>query len=311
MFTPKDDVIVLPKDATALDFAYYIHTDIGNHCHRAIVNNKIVPLSYKLQSGDKIQIITNPSQTPKLEWLKIAATKKAKSRIRLFLKAKEKELNTEEGKKILSKLSEKLNISFENFIDKLTNHYKISQKELFSLVGAGKIPINNIVKLFEDQKQQKIIKEDGSKGSYVKLNNLSNILFSVAKCCNPIPGDPVMGIVSKNAGIVLHHKSCPNLNYALRNIPDRVVNIDWQGKDKLYNTRVRIIAKDRPGILSEVSSAFTKANINIISASTKTDNLNIANMDFEIQLKDKKDLEKALYHIKSIQGVESVKRIFG
>lgn len=309
VFTPKDDIVVLPKGATALDFAYYIHTDIGNHCHRILVNNKIVPLSYKLQSGDKVQIITNPSQTPKIEWLKIATTKKAKNRIKLFLKAQDKELAIEEGKKTLLKLSEKLGIDQEELMRKLLSSFNIQQTELFASVGFGKIPINRIIKLLEYKQKPKYIKEDSQESS-IKLANLSNILFDVAKCCKPIPGDPVLGIISKNAGIMIHHEKCPNIQYAIRNIPERVLKIDWHGNDKLYNTRVQIKAKDRPGILSEVSLAFTKSNINIIQANTKTDNLNIANMDFEIQLKNTKELEKAVYTIKSIQGVESVKRIF-
>ncbi len=310
VFTPKDDVIVLPKGATALDFAYYIHTDIGNHCHRVIVNNKIVPLSYVLQSGDRIQIITHPSQTPKIEWLKIVTTKKAKTRIRLFLKAQEKELATEEGYKTLLKLSEKLNINFEEMIKKLTIQFDTTDTEVFANVGFGKIPINRIIKIFSKEKEQRQIKDEGKEGS-LKLENISNVLFSVAKCCMPIPGDPVLGIISKNAGIVIHHEKCPNLQYAIRNIPQKVVTIDWKSQDKLYTTRVRVIASDRPGILSEVSLAFTKSNINIVEASTKTNNLNIANMDFKIQLRNTKDLQRAFGEIKLIKGVESVKRVFG
>ena len=310
VFTPKDDVIVLPKGATVLDFAYYIHTDIGNHCHRAIVNNKIVPLSYTLKSGDRVQIITSPSQSPKIEWLKIVTTKKAKTRIRLFLKAKEKELAIEEGKKTLLKLSEKLNINFEEMIKSLSLQFDTNETELLASVGFGKIPINRIVKLFSKEKERKEIKDEGKEGS-LKLENISNVLFSIAKCCMPIPGDPVLGVISKNAGIVIHHEKCPNLQYALRNIPQKVVKIDWKAQDKLYTTKVRVIASDRPGILSEVSSAFTKSNINILEASTKTDNLNIANMDFKIQLRSTKDLNRAFDEIKSIKGIESIKRVFG
>jgi RelA/SpoT family (p)ppGpp synthetase len=310
VFTPKDDVIVLPKGATVLDFAYYIHTYIGNHCQRAIVNNKIVPLSYTLQSGDRVEIITNSSQSPKIEWLKMVTTKKAKTRIRLFLKAKEKEVAVEEGQKTLLKLSDKLGVSFEDMIKNLTSHFDLNEQELFASVGFGKIPINRVIKLFSKEKEQKHIKDEGKEGS-LKLESVSNVLFSVAKCCMPIPGDPVMGVISKNAGIVIHHEKCPNLQYAVRNIPQKVVKIDWKNQDKLYNTRVRVIASDRPGILSEVSSAFTKSNINIIEASTKTNNLNIANMDFKVQLKSVKDLKRAFDEIKSIKGVETIKRVFG
>ncbi len=310
VFTPKDDVIVLPKKATVLDFAYYIHTDIGNHCYRAIVNNKIVPLSYELQSGDKVQIITNPAQSPKIEWLKIATTKKAKARIRLFLKAKEKESAIEEGKKTLLKLSERLNVSFEDIMKKLNSSFGMEEQEIFASIGFGKVPINKVIKLFSKEKEEKQIKTSEKEGT-LSLNDISNVLFSVAKCCEPIPGDSVKGIITKNLGVVIHHEKCPNLQYALRNIPQKVLNINWKSQDKLYSTKLRVKAIDRPGILSEVSSAFTKSNINILEAATKTDNLNIANMNFKIQVKSTKDLEKAVGLIKSIAGVESVKRIFG
>jgi len=189
-------------------------------------------------------------------------------------------------------------------------HFDINEQDLFANVGFGKIPINRIIKLFSKEKEQKHIKDEGKEGS-LKLESVSNVLFGVAKCCMPIPGDPVMGVISKNAGIVIHHEKCPNLQYAIRNIPQKVVKIDWKNQDKLYTTRVRVIASDRPGILSEVSSAFTKSNINIVEASTKTNNLNIANMDFKVQLRNTKDLKRAFDEIKSIKGVESVKRVFG
>jgi len=310
VFTPKDDVIVLPKGSTALDFAYYIHTDIGNHCQRATANGKIVPISYVLQSGDRIEIITSPSQSPKIEWLKIATTKKAKTRIRLFLKAKEKDISIQEGQKSLLKLSEKLNINFDQMIKTISTQLNMNPLDIYADVGFGKIPINRIIKLFSQEKEQKAVQEQ-DKGGSLRLGDISNVLFSIAKCCLPIPGDPVRGVISKTSGIVIHHEKCPNLQYALRNIPNKVVNIDWKTQDRLYSTRVRVLTSDRPGILSEVSSAFTKANINILEASTKTDNTNQATMDFRIQLKNTKDLNKAFEYISSVKGVESIKRIFG
>lgn len=309
VFTPKNDIIILPEGSTVLDFAYYIHSELGNKCVGAFVNGKFVSISYVLQSGDKVEIIKNQNQKPSIEWLKIAKTQRAKAKIKQFLKALEKENFLKEGKSILYKLSQKLGLKPEIFIKELEDYFNKKEEDLYIAVGSSQISLNSIIKLFKKEEKKELKESYDQKTKTLSIDGVSNIKFELAPCCNPLPGDKIVGVFSKTKGLVLHIANCKNALYLKKNIPQKALDIKWENSKGIYKTNIRVLAKDRVGILGEITSALSKLNINISKALTKTEN-NKALMEFEISVKDIDELNKAMETLKSIKDVEKVYRLF-
>jgi len=308
VFTPKGDLVVLPKGSTPVDFAYKIHTDIGNHCMGAKVNRRIVPLNYKLQNGDMVEIITHPNKTPSYEWLSFVKTSKAKSKIKQFLKQQEKERYLNEGKRILERIRSKLNLSYEELLEKIREKIKFDkEEELLLVLGKRKISATNLLKLLLPKEKDVEIPEERNEVS-VYLDDLSNIKYEIADCCKPVPGDEVFGVITRVKGLVLHEAHCPNLKNVLKTNPEKVKRIKWQGKGK-FKTDIRIIAKDRIGLLSDIAQVISRTNSNIYLSQTRTRDT-YAIMDFTIDVKDKKHLKEICEKIKQVESVEQCKRLY-
>lgn len=308
VFTPKGDLIVLPKGSTPVDFAYKIHTDIGNHCMGAKVNGRIVPLNYKLQNGDMVEIITHPNKTPSYEWLSFVKTSKAKSKIKQFLKQQEKERYLNEGKRILERIRAKLNLSYEEILEKIREKIRFDkEEELLLVLGKRKISASNLLKLLLPKEKDAEIHEEKNE-VFVYLDDLSNIKYEIAECCKPVPGDEVFGVITRVKGLVLHEAHCPNLKNVLRTNPEKVKRIKWQGRGK-FKTDIRIIAKDRIGLLSDIAQVISQTNSNIYLSQTKTKDT-YAIMDFTIDVKDKKHLKEICEKIKQVESVEECKRLY-
>ncbi|WP_461829819.1 RelA/SpoT family protein, partial [Aquifex sp.] len=211
VFTPKGDLVVLPRGSTPVDFAYKIHTDIGNHCAGARVNGRIVPLDYKLQNGDVVEIITHPQKTPSPEWLKFVKTSKARNKIKQFLKQLEKERYLTEGKRIFEKLRNKLGLSHEELLEKIRSKVRFErEEELFLALGKRKVSVKNLLRiLFPKEKPQAVEEEKGE--AKLILDELQNVKYEIAQCCKPVPGDEIYGVITRAKGLVLHEASCPNL----------------------------------------------------------------------------------------------------
>ncbi len=310
VFTPKGDLLVLPKGATPVDFAYHIHTDVGNHCTGAKVNGRIVPLDYRLQNGDQVEIITNPNKKPNPEWLKFVVTSKAKSKIKAYLKELEKERQIQEGKELLDVLSKKLNIDKHELLERIKNSEDIDRDEdVYLLVGSKKLTKERVYQLLGLRRSE--VKEK-SQGSHlqVRMDGIENIAHQLAKCCNPLPGDEVLGVVTKGKGLVIHLKECPNLEHILKHFPERVVRVSWGKVQGKYPVLVRVWAKDRVGILGEVASTFAKYNANILQAITKSLHTGEAVMEFILELGNAEHLKSILQALKELEGVERVSRVF-
>ncbi len=309
VFTPKGDLLVLPKGATPVDFAYYIHTEVGNHCAGAKVNGRIVPLNYKLQNGDMVEIITNPNKRPNQEWLSFVVTSKAKSKIKSVLKDLERERYVQLGRERLELYSQKLGLGREMLLKRLMEETGAkSEEEVCLLLGSGKLSKERVYSLFrktqKEKPQEKV--ED-----VLHIDGLGKVLHSLAECCNPLPGEEVYGVISKGKGLVIHSKDCPNLNYLLKISPEKVVKVLWDRSQGLHPVRIRLIVKDRLGILGEVTTAIGRLGANITEARTKSLPSGQALMDFTLQVENYQSFLKVKEALSGLEGVESVQRLMG
>ncbi|WP_448588563.1 RelA/SpoT family protein [Thermocrinis sp.] len=310
LFTPKGDLVVLPKGATPVDFAYHIHTDIGNHCAGAKVNGRIVPLDYKLQNGDQVEIITSPTKKPNPEWLKFVITSKAKSRIKAYLKELERERWIEEGKQTLELLFRKLNVDKQLLLNQIRDSEGIQKEEdIYLLVGSGKLTKDRIYQLLGIKKSEPKEKGEKANRAQVQLEGVEKVMHHIAKCCNPLPGDEVLGVVSKGKGLIIHLAKCPNLQHILNHFPERVVKVIWTSTQGKHEVSLRLWVKDRVGILGEVASTLARLNANIVQSVTKSLHTGEAVMEFVVELTNLEHLNKVIHALGELEGVERVSRV--
>ncbi|MBF0362244.1 MAG: bifunctional (p)ppGpp synthetase/guanosine-3',5'-bis(diphosphate) 3'-pyrophosphohydrolase [Oligoflexia bacterium] len=355
IFTPNGDVMELPSGATPLDFAYTIHTEVGNLCVGAKINGKIVPLKYRLKSGDVVEILTSKTQTPSKDWLKLVRTTRAKTKIKQYLLKVEREKQKIAGEELLEKAFRLYSTSVKSLKksgdwDRLlkTLHFKI-EDELYVHVGAGKYTPKDILKeLFDDdevtstedgeklskdleklqndyQKVTLVAQKSTSKDNAVIVDGLDDVLVRMAKCCNPIPGDPIIGHVTRGRGITIHTISCKKKGFVTEeeghansgggisgpnSASNRLISVHWNDSFAFkHPVSVRIVTLDRPGILAKISKTINNLGINIRAAVAKSLPDQKGNFIFEVEVKDYSELLKVMDAIKSHDDVISVVRV--
>ncbi|MEO6134858.1 MAG: RelA/SpoT family protein, partial [Ginsengibacter sp.] len=326
VYTPKGDIKMLPTGSSALDFAFSIHTAIGEKCIGAKVNHKLVPIGHQLRSGDQIEIITSTKQKPKSEWLKFVVTTKAKSKIKDSLK-EEKRTIAEEGKIILNRKLEALNVPMnQQNLEEITGHYKLNStldllydisikkidlKDLkdFQVVG-DKIIAPKIIKPLPEEKNetgQKVNKKDNELIIFGESSD--KILYTLANCCKPIPGDDVFGFITQGDGLKIHRTNCPNAARLLANYGHRVVKTKWvKNKEISFLTGIKIIGMDDVGVINKITNLISgtlKININALTIEAK-DGLFEGNV--KVYVHDKDELEDLVNELNTLPGIESVER---
>ena len=318
VFTPKGDLIKLPVGATPVDFAYAIHTQVGNRCTGAKVNGKIVPLDKPLRSGDVVEIITSKNKKPSKDWLKFVVTSKAKTSIKQYIHKQERKRAIKFGEKLLDKFLRRINKSLSSLTEKekklLADRFNLKTfEDLLQKVGEAKISPSKVIKTLLPSKEKEVKKNQSkTSGLSIEVDGINNILSKLASCCKPIPGDDIIGIISKGKGISIHLKDCPNIQKILENEPEKVIDVVWKTSDSGYYTaNLRVISEDRPGLLADVTTAIAKTNANIQQANIKTRQDRKAINDFKIEVKDIEHLNKIISQIKKVKGVESVCRVKG
>jgi len=333
VFTPKGDVIDLPVDSTPIDFAYKIHSAVGNKCIGAKINGKIVPLDYKLQNGDIVEIITSAnSNGPSRDWLKIVKSSQAKNKIRQWFKKEKREENIQKGKDILDKeikrLAASLSITIKN--EWLEAVYKKiglhSLEDLYASLGYGGLTLNQVMMRLKEEikKNQKIDIKDEEQldkqitktthnkkrrsNTGVKVKGVENILVRFSKCCNPVPGDEILGYITKGRGVSIHRKDCPNAKDLLAD-PERLVEVEWNTQSMVsYNADVQVRANDRQGLLAEITSIINESKINIVSFYSRTSKDRSAHINFVLEINDIEQLNKLIRRLRRIEGVTDVFR---
>jgi GTP pyrophosphokinase/guanosine-3',5'-bis(diphosphate) 3'-pyrophosphohydrolase len=302
VYTPKGDVIALPKGATPVDFAYAIHTELGNHCVGAKVDGRLVPLDYKLQTGERVEILTSPHKKPSPEWLKFVKTAKARQKIKQFLKKELEKTLFQEGKKIWKSISAKYNLSLEEVLQKT----KKSEKEFFLLLARGKISEKWVLSHFLTQRGERKGEETPEEG-VLNWKDFKGIKYSIARCCHPLPGEEVKAVIQKGKGLVIHSKDCPNLKNLERVAPEKVFTVRWEQKGQ-FPVPLRVVAYDYIGLLGDISAIFAQKGVNIVRAETSSKGdkayLNIVGL-----FKDYNHLREVESAILKLPKVLEVKRI--
>lgn len=329
VFTPKGEVLEFPFGATALDFAYSIHTDVGNRCVAAKVNGRIVPLKHRLKNGDSVSIITSPQQRPSKDWLKMVHTGRAKNKIRAFIKGEERQRSVTLGREMLEKVFRKYELNFEKAtkglqLDNLLRGLTLTDlNDLFVQVGYGKVSPTRVLELVAPEKLKapekpksdsflsKVFKSAVQKTaktrSAIQIQGMTDILVRFGKCCNPIPGDPVVGYISRGRGITVHLVDCPKV---FDMDQERRVDVEWNlTGETLRTARLRIICVDEPGLLQRMSEAFTEQGANIQSAQVRATRDHKAISSFEISVKNTGHLLKVIKGLEKVRGVISVERV--
>ncbi|MDP4091455.1 MAG: RelA/SpoT family protein, partial [Bacillota bacterium] len=338
VFTPKGAVIDLPAEATPIDFAYKIHTDIGNRCVGARVNGKMVPLDYRLKTGEIVEVMTaSTPKGPSIDWLNIAKSNQAKSKIRAWFKKAKKDENISKGKELLEKESKRQGFNFGEIakgeaFEKLLKKYNMNAiEDIYAAVGMGALIGTSIItKLKEGYKGDKAPEVDNAtalknieeviskssaenvrKNSYygVDVKGLSNVLVRFAKCCNPVPGDIIIGYITKGRGVSVHRKDCKNAEILLQDSENKIVEVSWSGfKSAGYITEIQIKADDRSGILSDIMVLITDFKIHLHAVNAKTAKNGTAVINTKLKITDIEQLKELMKKLKRLDGVIEVFR---
>jgi GTP pyrophosphokinase len=327
IFTPKGSVKQFPIGATPIDFAYSIHSDVGNHCVGAKVNGKIVPLKYELRSGDTVEIMTSPNQKPSKDWLKFVKTSRAKTKIRQWFTAEEREKSITLGKEILEKELRKYDLQQAKLIKsgelaKVANEFSFQGvDDLIAAIGYGKVTTNQVIgkilpqERLEQQKEEQ--KEGRLKHLFQKLTRspkdallikgIDNVMVRYAGCCNPLPGDKVVGFITRGRGVTIHTADCQN---AMDDDPHRKVEVEWDlTKEYSFPVRIRVFSEDKKGLLAEISASISSNEANITNARVETTDEQKAVSTFEVEIRDLIHLKKVIKRLEKIKGIHRVERM--
>ncbi len=323
VFTPKGDVKALPRGSTPIDFGFSIHTDVGLHCAGARVNGRIVPLRYELRNGDIVEIVTAATQHPSRDWLKIVKSSRARSRIKAWIKNEERVRSIGLGKELLDRELRKLGkvgrLKLETFPQVLQHYGVASEEDLCAAIGYGKIsPRQAVLKLLPPEQAQAIAEEE-TKGrgpvipaaaEGIRIDGVDDILVHFAKCCNPLPGDEIIGFITRGRGVTIHSADCPNI-IAFRFDRERQIAVQWDDRVKMpHQVKILVtIGEDRPGLLAEISTAISSTNTNIAQAEVKVTEDKRGLNTFVLEVVDLKQLQVTMQAIRRVRGVMGVERI--
>ncbi len=326
IFTPRGEVKALPRDATPVDFAYAIHTDVGHQCVGARVNGKMVPLRARLRNGDIVEIVTTPGHKPSRDWLNFVVTSRARNKIKHFIHAEEKERSLELGRKLFDKEAKRYGLNLKQLTEPeamsrvLTEYGMGKADELYIALGYGKLSPKNVLAKLVPQGELKEAPPEGGIASVVRrvlggtdddkitVHGIDDLMVFRARCCNPIRGEKIVGYITRGKGVSVHSATCSNVLNLLYD-PERRIAVEWaKGTDGTpYTVRLTIQVEDRKGILADVSSKIAGINTNIRNVEATVDD-QIGRIDMTVEINDVKHLQKVIKSLRSIAGVVDVER---
>lgn len=335
VFSPRGDVIDLPQGAISIDFAYRIHTDVGHRCVGAKINGKIVPLDYRLKNGDIVEIITSKTGKPSLDWLNIVGSSESRSKIRNWFKKENREENIEKGLEALERECKRLNHDWKTLnvggrLGRVAKQMNAgSEDDLAAAVGYGGFAVNTVlIKLLELQKKD-LQKQEEQNTSLVMLEKLKprkpvkhsgtgilvkgepGLLVRLAKCCSPVPGDPIIGFITRGRGVSVHRADCPNVTHGQSDV-DRLIDVEWDYEgDERFEVNMEIVAYDRTGIMAEIMAALAEMKISILSINAKTSDTKNVVIHMGISIKDLAQFEFITTKIRRLKDVYAVERYTG
>ena len=330
VFTPKGEVRVFPRGATPVDFAYAIHSEVGEHCSGARANGQIVPLRHKLQNGDVIEVLTSPNQQPSKDWLDFAVTTRARTRIRGFLRAEQRQKSVNLGRELLENEMRTAGMSLAKFskndpeIRRVTEAHRFrSLEEMLLAIGYGKLDAELVVatvrarapegsaeppKEFRPSTLESFVRRvTGRDHTGIRVNGIDNVLVRYAKCCNPLPGDPIIGFITRGRGVTIHRRECLK---AFDTDPERRIEVSWDSRAKINRpVQLKVTTANKPGILAIVSQTFSAQSINISEANCRaTDDGRACNI-FTFHVSDLTQLKGVMKALTKVNGVVGVERV--
>lgn len=329
IFTPNGELKELPRGSTSIDFAYSVHTDVGHSCVGAKVNGKIVPLRYQLHSGDTVEILTSKERRPHKDWLQFVKTSRAKAKIRSFLRLEEREQSAAIGKELLEKEVARFQLNLNKVLkskelaDFAANGSYDSVESVLAAVGYGRVSPKHIIALFVDKDQLhppelqrekehesvvgKLVKKLTRSRGLVKVSGMSDMLVHFGKCCNPLPGDAIVGYVTRGRGVSIHVADCPKV---VGLDPARRIDVSWDvAEGALSEATIRVVCVDRQGLLASITDAITNQGVNISAAAVRTTEDKTAVNTFELQIKDVGQLRSVIKSLERLKGIISVERV--
>ncbi len=320
VFTPKGDIKELPRGSTPVDFAYSIHTEVGHRCVGAKVSGRIVPLRHQLRNGDTVEIQTQSGHMPSRDWLKFVNTPRARARIKQWIKAEERKRSIELGREILERELKKHDLNPVEALKskeliEVVKVFGISDLEgLFVAIGYGKLSGHQVVNRLIPEKiveeiPPKRFKKPVRTSKGISVHGAGDIMVHLSRCCNPLPGDRIIGFVTRGRGITIHTDDCQNLR-TLALDKDRLIDVRWEkGKEITHPVRISVYTIDKPGLLANVSSAVTSAEANISHASASTTPDKKAYLNFTVEVRDLSHLQNIMKKVSQVEGVISVRRV--
>jgi GTP pyrophosphokinase len=320
VFTPKGDLTKLPKGATALDFAFQIHTDIGLHCAGAKVNGQIATIHRTLSSGDTVEIITSPNQKPSIDWVSKVVTSRARSKIRQWLRVKGLEESISLGRMLLERRArkEKTSLKNDNLLEETAKGLDLKDIDsLYAAVGRGDVSVEHVLERLRPEKKeepgegesvvQKLVQRVRRSAEGIRIEDIDNLMIHFARCCQPVPGDPIVGFVTRGRGLSIHRADCPN-TFRTSESSERRIHVEWDvGKRPSFEVGLKIQADDRPHLLADVAKAISDADSNIknvVSAAAD----GIAEGKFIVEVTNLAHLQRVIQNISTIRGVSGVER---
>ena len=334
VFSPRGDVIDLPQGAIPIDFAYRIHTDVGHRCVGAKINGKIVPLDYRLKNGDIVEIITSKTGKPSLDWLNIVGSSESRSKIRNWFKKENREENIEKGLEALERECKRLNHDWKTLnvggrLGRVAKQMNAgSEDDLAAAVGYGGVAVNTVlIKLLELHKKELQKQEEKSSlamieklkpkkpvksnGTGVLVKGEPGLLVRLAKCCSPVPGDPIIGFITRGRGVSVHRADCPNVTHGQSDV-DRLIDVEWDYEgDERFEVTMEIVAYDRTGIMAEIMAALAEMKISVLSVNAKVNDTKSVTIHMSISIKDLAQFEFVTTKIRRLKDVYLVQRYTG
>ncbi|HEX7549781.1 MAG TPA: TGS domain-containing protein, partial [Candidatus Methylomirabilis sp.] len=331
VFTPRGDVRQFPKGATPIDFAFAIHTDVGMRCIGAKISGRLVPLRTELQNGDIVEIVTSPNHVPSKDWLKVVKTPRARGKIRQWIKNEERARSISLGRDLLEKEIRRIGKSPNQLLKPealklaLERYGFASEEDLFAAVGYGKAsPRQAVIRLLSPEEFQALTEAEETREKKterkparpkpieegVRIRGVDDILIRFSKCCNPVPGDAIIGFITRGRGVSVHTADCPN-TVSLMADPERQIAVSWDGRRKeAHPVQIRVkIGKDRPGVLAEITAAISGTNTNIAHAEIRVTKERTGVNTFVLEVSDLQQLQAVMQAIQKVDGVVGVERV--
>ncbi len=329
VFTPKGAVIELPKGACPVDFAYRVHTEVGHQCTGARVNGRIVPLDYTLNNGEIVEIITSKSSPgPSKDWLNFIKTSSAKSRIKAWFKREKRQVNIMRGHELLEKDLKKKHLDPRELLkeDKLMDIARrfgySTVDDLLAALGDGALTVNQVINkqkelYFPEASVEDILKTSVNRPAShadkdtraLRIKGVDDVAIRLARCCNPLPGDQVLGYITRGRGVSVHRQDCPNMQNYMNHEPDRIIDVEWSDDRGIYGVELEVRAMDRPRLTTDVMIVIADTKIHINSVYSRITKNNRVIMNFKLEIKDMSHLQAVIQRIQKVKDVMEVRRV--